>query len=235
MTDTAHQAANYSLLASSYSFWEYILLGRQLQRCRQTNIGEFASASKVLLLGDGNGRFSTHLLAQFPAIKITSIDASSSMLKQAKKRRENARTKEDRIHNIQQNILECSVNHASFDVVVAQFFFDGFEQAQLELIAEKISRSLKPNGRLLVSEFHIPTDTRMGNWRARITLRLLYSIFGLLTGLKTRRLADYQTVLSHSGFKMEKSVFLSQKTLVSQIFRKQALSTNGIYRSDIAH
>ena len=220
MTDTAHQAANYSLLASSYSFWEYLLLGRQLQRCSQTNIGEFASASKALLLGDGNGRFSTHLLTQFPEIQITSIDSSSSMLKQAKKWRGNARTKEDRIHNIQQNILECSVNHASFDVVVAQFFFDGFEQAQLELIAEKISGGLKPNGKLLVSEFHIPTDTRIGNWRARVTLRLLYSIFGLLTGLKPRRLADYQTVLSNSGFKMEKSVFLSQKTLVSQVFRK---------------
>lgn len=191
-----------------------------MQRCRQMNVSEFATASKVLLLGDGNGRFSTHLLTQFPEIQITSIDASGSMLRQAKKRREKAEINEDRIHSIQQNILECAINQESYDVVVAQFFFDSFEQTQLEHIADKISKGLKANGKLIVSEFHIPTDTRIGNVRARITLGLLYTIFWLLTGLKTRRLADYQTVLANSGFNMVKSVFLSQKTLVSQVFRK---------------
>ena len=220
MKDTAHKPANYSLLAGSYSFWEYLLLGPQLQRCRQVNVNELASARDILLLGDGNGRFSTLLLAQFPHLKLTSIDASDSMLKQAKKRRVKAAIPEDRIHTIQQDILKLPDNLGSFDAVVAQFFFDSFGQAEIEHISNKIYESLKPNGRLMVSEFHIPTDTRIGHWRARMTLRLLYAIFGLLTGLRTQQLTDYHAALINSGFTMKKAVFLSQKTLVSQIYRK---------------
>ena len=185
---------------------------------------ELENARNILLLGDGNGRFSTHLLSKYPHVKLTSLDASEAMLKQARKRRRKTQLHEDRIFNIHQNILKWDAPRAKFDAVVAQFFFDGFSSADISAISQLIYKSLQPDGRLLVSEFHIPSDTRIGNWRARFTIGFLYSVFGLLTGLKIRTLADHKTELTANGFNMEEAVFLSQKTLVSQVFRKTSNS-----------
>ena len=185
---------------------------------------ELENARNILLLGDGNGRFSTHLLSKYPHVKLTSLDASEAMLEQARKRRRKAQLPEDRIFNIHQNILKWEATRTKFDAVVAQFFFDGFSSAEISTISQLIHKCLEPNGQLLVSEFHIPSDTRIGNWRARFTIGFLYSIFGLLTGLKVRTLADYKTELTANGFNMEKAVCLSQKTLVSQVFRKTSNS-----------
>ena len=196
----------------------------QLQRCRFAHIDELSDAEQVLLLGDGNGRFSTELLKQFPAILITSLDASDAMLKQAKQRRKKAGLSEDRIQNLHQNALEWTDSGASYDAVVAQFFFDSFGQDDLNHIASSIRNCLYPDGKLFVSEFHIPNDTRLGNWRARILLRCLYGTFRIITGLKTQKLEDYESILSSHGFHLKSAIYFSQKSLVSQVFEKNAPS-----------
>lgn len=220
MKRPTHKAANYKWLARSYSFWEYLTFGGQLQRCRFAFSNELENTSHVLLLGDGNGRFSTRLLSEYPALSITSLDASKSMLRQAKKRRKLLGIAEDRVHNINKNIFHWAPTNDDYDAIVAQFFFDSFNFTELEAIASKISSAIKPGGKLLVSEFHIPTDTLAGNLRAKLTLRFLYTAFGILTGLKTRKLEDHNSVLEKHGLRMNKTIFMAQKTLVAQVFRK---------------
>ena len=196
------------------------MFGKQLQRCRLIHLEELKEVQDVLILGDGNGRFSTQLLLNHASARITSLDASKAFLAQARKRRLKAGLPEDRIQSYEQNILDWEFPAGRFDAVVAQFFFDSFDLDQLEAIAASISTCLRPKGKLLVSEFHIPKDTRMGNWRARVTLKFLYLLFGLLTGLKTRKLVTYTPILERGGFRLNKAIYRSQKTLVSQVFQK---------------
>ncbi|MCZ6672703.1 MAG: class I SAM-dependent methyltransferase [Verrucomicrobia bacterium] len=210
---------NYGRLASSYSFWEYLVFGKQLQRCRLAWWRELESCQNILLLGDGNGRFSTHLLENHPSVRITSLDSSSAMLNAAAKRRRNKGISEQRISTIQADIREwIHKKEESFDAVVAQFFFDNFEEQDLQSIINIVKEALLPGGKLLVSEFNIPQDTHLGNCRARFTLGWLYAVFRILTGLTTHKLIPHTPLLREAGFDQKKAVFFSQKTLISQVF-----------------
>ena len=140
------------------------------------------------------------------------------MLVNSKKRREKLNISHDRITVIQENVLNWECGTRRYDAVVAQFFFDSFGPDELSKIAETLRSCLNPGGKLLVSEFHIPTDTRLGNWRARLTVTLLYSIFRVVTGLKTKHLAAYTPLLRAKGFILNKAEYFSQKSLVSQVF-----------------
>jgi len=220
LKNEAHSAADYSLLASSYAFWEYLLFGPQLQRCRRAHIRELENCSHVLLLGDGDGRFSTQLLETYPEIQITSLDASGAFLQAANKRRKKSGVTEDRIQTLHTNVMHWKGRASTYDACVAQFFFDSFDEEQLRSIVKTISISLKPSGKLLVSDFHIPSHSQLANLRAKVTIRFLYFIFAWLTGLKTRQLADWIPVLEAECFSLRASTFLSQKTLTSQVFHR---------------
>ena len=218
-----YQPANYNRLAKYYSFCEYLTFGGQLQRCRFAHARTLENKTHVLLLGDGNGRFSTHLLFNYPNLQLTSLDASQAMLNQAAKRRLSRNVSDERIHNLNQDVLEWEPPRNYYDAVVAQFFFDSFDRAQVEIITSKITSTLKPNGMLLVSDFHIPQDTRIGNKRSRLTLSILYMVFKVLTGLRSQKLVNYQSILATHGFILSETVFFSQKTLISQVFHKSDL------------
>lgn len=64
----------------------------------------------MLLLGDGNGRFSTHILKSIPDIQLISLDASAVMLSAAKKRRKKYGLAEDRLTTKMEDILLWDTN-----------------------------------------------------------------------------------------------------------------------------
>lgn len=210
--------ADYRRLAGTYSFWEYLVFANQLQRCRLSFLSELEQSKNLLLLGDGDGRFSTQLLRTLPGIQISSLDASAPLLQAAKKRRKKNGILENGIRAINEDVLNWKGDGQKYDSVVAQFFFDSFEGNELETIADQLQNVLNPGGKLLVSEFNIPRDTRIGNLRARITLTVLYTVFGVLTDLKTKRLTDHTPILCGEGFILKKTKFFSQKILAAQVF-----------------
>ena len=226
---------DYKYLAGSYSFWEYLCFGKKLQQCRKTHWKEMEDCKRILLLGDGDGRFSSFLAQKKPSLKISILEASPSMTKVARRRRRKLGVTEDNFSIIGKDILNWQFeDEKPFDAVVAQFFFDSFSENEVIQIIDKISSSLKPGGKLLVSEFHVPDDTRIGNWRARMTLRFLYFVFRILTGLKTRELATYRIQLEKRGFQLNKAAFYSHKSLVSQVFRAPGQAVNEKYHPDKA-
>lgn len=220
MNSVVQPPAQYGRLARTYSFWEYLVFVNRLQRCRLHWWKELASADKVLLLGDGNGRFSTHLLEKFPNIHITSLDVSSAMLRAARKRRNGKGLPENRIAPIREDIRLWSPENSKFDAVVAQFFFDCFEEGELKQVVTRLKCVMDSGAKLLVSEFHNPGDTRIGHWRARLTLGILYPIFAMITGLKTKSLEPHTPILLSQGFKLKKESYFSNKTLVTQVFER---------------
>ncbi len=219
---STNQPANYDRLASVYAFSEYLTFGSQLVKCREAWLAEVRTCQNILLLGDGDGRFSTRLLEGTSTTQLVSLDASLSMLTVARNRRKKREASDDRITNLHCDILQWSAPPHKFDAVVAQFFFDSFDQETLKKIVAKLKTTLEPTGRLVVSEFNIPKDTRIGNLRGRFTLGILYPLFKLITKLQTRQLADYRSLLMNQGFHLKNEVYFSQKTLVSQIFRLES-------------
>jgi hypothetical protein len=53
-------------------------------------------------------------------------------------------------------------------------------------------------GHWVISEFAVPTGP--AGWLSRAVVSALYVAFGVLTGLRTRRLPDYASTLRRHGF-----------------------------------
>jgi ubiquinone/menaquinone biosynthesis C-methylase UbiE len=77
---------SFDRLAPHYRWMEFFLAGEKLQRCRTTFLDEIPRAGRVLLLGEGNGRFLPACCTRFPEAHIDCVDASAAMIVQARRR-----------------------------------------------------------------------------------------------------------------------------------------------------
>ena len=218
------RASNYDHFAKYYAVSEYLTFGNRLKKCREAWVNELLGNENILLLGDGDGRFSTALLQKYPHINIVSLDANQAMLNQAQRRRKKAGISDNRLHNRCEDVRIWRPANGQYDGIFAQFFFDSFHEADLEMIIIKIRNALTTNGQLFVSDFHLPDDTKIGKLRGRLTLGILYPLFKIIADLKVQHLADYSRILFRHGFELNKETFYSQKTLVSQIFSSKPKS-----------
>jgi SAM-dependent methyltransferase len=190
---------NFDLIARPYRWLEYLTLGRALEHCRLHHLPTLLQQKKALILGDGDGRFLAHLLAQSPHLQADAVDTSATMLELLRHRCEAATP------NIAPRLQVHHTDALSFtqaqgkkyDLVVTHFFLDCLPQSDLEALTARIIPTLTPGALWLVSDFRIPS----GPMRvpAKIIVRTLYLAFRILTGLRTTRLPDHATPFTRAG------------------------------------
>jgi len=212
--------ANFGRFALAYAPVEWLSFGRALSRRRECFLAhpQVATAERVLVLGDGDGRFTAALLARNPAAQVTAVDVSAPMLAHLERR---VRAK---VPNAQLD-LRCAdircwpVPHESYDLVVSHFFFDCFTTEDIASVIERVTPTLAPDAIWLVSDFAIPSHPF---WTpvAKLLLRVLYVTIGSLTGLEHTRLPDYQTALRSAHFELCQIETALGGTLRSEIWRK---------------
>ena len=194
------QPANFDRLARVYAPLERFSFGRLLARRRACFLGDsrIASARRVLVLGDGDGRFTAALLERHPALEISAVDASAAMLGELR-RRVARRSPQAALALHHADVRTWTPPQHGFDLVVAHFFFDCFTSRDLGPMIARIAPTLAPNAHWLVSEFAIPSSGARA-LGARLLVRTLYLAFWAMTGLEIRRLPDYQGALASAGF-----------------------------------
>jgi ubiquinone/menaquinone biosynthesis C-methylase UbiE len=211
--------ARFDRVARPYRCMEYFTFGPYLQKCRRLRISEMISSRSVLVYGDGDGRFLAELARSIPKIPITAIDASRAMLHQVAQRLpEEADTR-----LVHADALECDargLRDAPFDLIVTHFFLDCFNETELALLLLRVNAAAAERAMWVVSEFAIPPSnpTRL---LAALVVRSLYLGFGLLTGLKTRRLPDYGRVMRKAGWVLENQRESLFGLLVSERWRRR--------------
>ena len=197
---TGATVANFNLIARPYRWLEYLTLGRSLERCRFHYLPSLLKQKMALVLGDGDGRFLAHLLAQNPHLQADAVDTSATMLTLLRNRCEAATSNiASRLQIHHTNALTFSPTHGeNYDLVVTHFFLDCLTQPDLEALIARICPNLTPNALWLVSDFRIPS----GSMRlpAKLIVRSLYFAFRILTGLRTTHLPDHTPPLSQAGF-----------------------------------
>jgi SAM-dependent methyltransferase len=77
---------SFDRIASNYQFFETIAFGNALQRARIAFISRIRDDERVLVLGEGDGRFLAELLRRKPEAEIDCIDASAAMIQSARSR-----------------------------------------------------------------------------------------------------------------------------------------------------
>jgi ubiquinone/menaquinone biosynthesis C-methylase UbiE len=161
---------------------------------------QITGCRRVLLLGDGDGRFLEQLLLANPACNALAVDSSAAMLERLRRRclANPALSAAGRVETLEADALDISPSPET-DLIVTHFVLDCFSQPDLERLVHTLAAPLAPGTLWLVSDFDLPPQA-VPRLLARAYIRALYLVFRALTGLRVRRLPDSQRVLASAGF-----------------------------------
>jgi SAM-dependent methyltransferase len=191
---------NFNRLARLYRWMEFCTFGPWLSITRSAFMPELAACRRALVLGDGDGRFTTRLLRANPAIHIHAVDVSSAMLQTLLQRAGSAASRvRVQLDDVRLWQPPAPVVSPPYDLVATHFFLDCLTTAEVQSLVLRLRPSISANGFWLVSEFAVPPG-RFGRLVARPVVATLYFAFRVLTGLKVRTLPDHRSTLHHAGF-----------------------------------
>jgi SAM-dependent methyltransferase len=201
---------NCDPLARWYRWLEYAAFGGALRRRREAFLFELGNPQRVLVLGDGDGRFLQLFAALYPQAQVDAVDSSARMIELAR-----ARVPSATFHLA--DAREFAFDK-EYDLAVAHFFFDCFDDGELQAILSRVHANT-----WLVSDFR---NTR---W-SRPLLRSLYFFFRLTTGLRVTSLPDHRQLLSGLGYSLQKEQSALGGLVVSELWAKTkaTISDNGI-------
>ena len=194
---------------------EGVLAGSVLQSCRTMHLPAIGASRKILLLGEGPGRFLSEVARICPSAEITCIDGSASMLVQARR----AIPELPRVTFVHADVLNYDLPLETYDLVATHFFLDCFPAEQLRSLVIRIARALKPGGSWLLSDFRLPSSGPQ-RWRAALILKVMYVFFRTVTALPACALADPDGYLEQSGLTLLKRHTANFGLLHSDLWRK---------------
>lgn len=206
---------NCDFIARWYRWLEYSSFGSALHRRRCYFLPQLSNARKVLMLGEGDGRFLAEFARQNPDAHVDYVDRSRKMLKLARER-----TQQPRVNFCHSDAVCDPLPNDNYDTIITHFFLDCLSEQDLTLLLQKIAASTTATARWVVSEFREPS-TGWQRLRARLWIGGLYRAFWIATGLATQRLPDYSRALLDAGFTLESESLASSGLLTSQLWKRE--------------
>ena len=187
---------NFDRLAPFYQALEWVFAGGKLQRCRLAFVEEIAPPHRILLAGEGHGRFLPACARRFPEAAIVVVDSSQRMLEIAR-----GKYAGSTVEFVHADLLTWEPGHGRFDLIVTNFLLDCFPAAELAALIPHLGNLAQPEARWLVADFQIPVS-RLRRLRSRVILGLLYRFFRLACGMRTKALEPYEQALECAGFSL---------------------------------
>jgi tRNA (cmo5U34)-methyltransferase len=176
----------YSLLAPFYDVLAKIVIGKSIQESQRNFIPYLATRKKLLLLGGGTGWILPAIEKVNRQLEIHYIDASPGMITRARRN-----TASPYIRWICGT--EADIPDQDYDCVMTNFYLDHFESVELKKLAKDLASRIVPGTCWLVTDF-TPNTT----WQ-RCQIRMMYTFFWMITGLRTTRLPAWKNILHESG------------------------------------
>ena len=191
---------SFDRVARSFRLLETIAFGQSLQRARVRWLDTIPRPQRVLILGEGNGRFLCELLRVHPKIDIDCIDASERMLTLARTRTcQRDPESWSRVQFIHADIRNWWPPH-SYDIIVTHFFFDCFPRDEVKAIVDKVARAATPGAVWLLADFTVPPAGILARAHAKFCLRIMYLFFRNATGITANQLVDPSPYLEKHNF-----------------------------------
>ncbi len=209
---------SFDRLAKVYGLLEHLAFGSDLARTRNAFLPELKDARRVLILGEGDGRFLAQLLQVNPHCEVDCADKSLGMLNLAKKRIATLGA-EARVNFYHQDALTWPYPAHRYDLIVTLFFLDVFTEAQLENLVARLAGSLEPGGTWYVADFRISQEP-LRRLHSLFWLRVLYSFFAWQTDMAARTLVNPAAYLLKNGLKPVQTHRRRLGMLYSQLWQK---------------
>ncbi len=136
----------FNSIAWLYDGLATLFFGNSILKSQTFNLRLVPEGARVLVLGGGTGRWLKELMAQNATCRIDYVEASSAMLKMA--RRNNNDHRITFIHG-----TEKDIPGALYDAVILHYFLDMFKENDLHRVINDIVLTLAPGGTVLVADF----------------------------------------------------------------------------------
>lgn len=209
---------NCDRIAGCYRWIEYLAFGRALERRRREYLDEVERARSILILGDGDGRFTAELVGRNQAGIIDSIELSPRMLALAKQRIGGEPSRAARLHFWHADARTMTLPR-DYDLIVSHFFLDCFTAQDLDSLIGRISVAARPQARWILSEFRLP-DSGVWRFAGAALIKVMYWFFRIATGLKTKQVPDYRAVFALHGFRCLRHHSVLGGLLASELWEK---------------
>jgi ubiquinone/menaquinone biosynthesis C-methylase UbiE len=190
---------SFDVLAPHYRWMEFVLAGEKLQRCRTEFLGRVGQPDKILILGEGNGRFLGECRRKLPNAKITCVDASVRMLSQARRRLAGQGIEPGPVDFVCADALAWTPPDRGYDLIVTHFFLDCFRPEQLESLIGKLARAAAPQANWLLADFQ-SANAGLRRQRSQLILWMMYRFFAIVTRLPAKTLTPPDAILERNGF-----------------------------------
>ncbi len=207
---------NFDRLARWYPWMERGAAGGLMQRCRIAFLDRISPPRRVLLAGEGPGRFLAELTRRFPEASVTVVDSSERMLDLAK--RNLGRKRVGRVEFVHADVLEWEVPKGEFDLIVTHFFLDGFRPESLGACVTRLATTAAPEADWLMADFQI-AEQGLARIRGRAIVWLLYRFFRITCRLDADRLTDPSQFLNAAGFELRERRDFDGRLLKSEWWR----------------
>jgi ubiquinone/menaquinone biosynthesis C-methylase UbiE len=212
---------SFDRIARSYRLLETIAFGQSLQRARVLWLEKIARPKRVLILGEGDGRFLCELVRAHPKIDIDCVDASARMLTLARKRaRRSHPESEPCVRFIHANILQWTPSE-SYDLIVTHFFLDCFPRGEVKAIVDKVARAATPDAIWLLADFTTPSAGTLSQMHAKLCLRMMYLFFRCVAGITANNLVDPLPYLEANNFVLVSRQVSRAKLLKSELWHRK--------------
>jgi SAM-dependent methyltransferase len=192
---------SFDTLATHYRWMEFVLAGERLQRCRTAFLRQAARKKRVLILGEGNGRFLAECRRALGSAEIVCVDASARMLALARERVARLGLSAGEIEFVHADALAWRPPENAFDLIVTHFFLDCFPAEQVERLVGALATAAEREATWLLADFGVPAGG-LRRWRAVMIHRLMYLFFRAATGLSARRLTEPDGFLERHDFRL---------------------------------
>lgn len=197
----------YNKIAHFYTGLSRLVFGNQLHNIQQELIRHLPTDGKLLILGGGNGKILPSIFKHAPHLSIEYVEASSSMIKLAKKNAPNHQ--KITFHHI--DVIDYSHKHGH---IYAGFFLDLFHEKQIEQLIRKLEKPQKTTW--YIADFQINKNTRNHLFRS-IQLKLTILFFRLTTQHTINHLPDIRSVYSNLSYI---SKINTKRFIFNEVFEK---------------
>jgi ubiquinone/menaquinone biosynthesis C-methylase UbiE len=179
----------YGLLCKLYG-------GTAYERCRVSTLHNLTSGQKVLFVGVGHGEDA--IFSALSGASVTVVELSPTMLNQFQMNL--AKNAPNAVVEMIQSDIMAIDRFEQYDVVVANFFLNIFDLADMQTALKHIARLAKSGGSVVISDFALP---HQNGWLQR-SFKTLYwylanSIFWVLAQNPVHPIFDYRRHLVEAG------------------------------------
>ncbi len=207
---------NFDRVAPHYRWLETLVFGRKLQEARIAFVRQIAPPRRVLVAGEGNGRFLAEFVRAHPGAEVDCVEASARMIEIAR-----ARIQSGRVRFICADLREVKLEREAYDLLVTHFFLDCFAAKGLAEIVAKLAALATAEAQWLIAEFCEPA-AGWGRFGARGLIAAMYFFFRAVAGIEGCRLLDYQPLVRSAGFCLTSQTLLANGMIRSQLWQRKS-------------